>query len=51
MGIGKKIPNVISRKTPPGNKNKGKMTEKTFLIISPLLLYKINKNIALLKGK
>jgi hypothetical protein len=28
----------FSRKTTPGNKNKGKMIEKTFLIVSPLLL-------------
>jgi hypothetical protein len=43
--------NFISRKTPPGDQNKGKIVEKTFLIVSPLLLYKINKNAPLLKGK
>ncbi len=37
--------------TPPGDQNKGKIVEKTFLIVSPLLLYKINKNAAPLKGK
>jgi hypothetical protein len=30
---------------------KGKMIEKIFLVVSPLLLYKINKNSELLKGK
>jgi hypothetical protein len=50
-GVKQVLPNVISRKTPPGNKNKGKMIGKACLVVSPLLLYKINKNSALLKGK
>jgi hypothetical protein len=39
------------QKSAPWQQNKGKMIESTFLIVSPLLLYKINKNTALLKGK
>jgi hypothetical protein len=41
----------FQRNAPCQQKKNRKMIEKTFLIISPLLLHKINKNIALLKGK
>jgi hypothetical protein len=39
------------QKKRPRQHNKGKMIESTFLIVSPLILYKINKNTAILKGK
>jgi hypothetical protein len=39
------------QKNAPWQQKQRKNDRKTFLIVSPLLLYKINKNSALLKGK
>jgi hypothetical protein len=42
---------LFPEKRPLATKNKEKIIEKTFLTVSPLLLYKINKNAAFLKDK
>jgi hypothetical protein len=39
------------QKNAPWQQKQRKNDQKTILIVSPLLLYKINKNTALLKGK
>jgi len=39
------------QKNAPWRQKQGKTIEKTFLIVSTLLLYIINKKTALLKGK
>jgi hypothetical protein len=39
------------QKNAPWQQQQRKNDKKTFLIVSPLLLYKINKKTALLKGK